>query len=202
MQEWFPNAKFGIFIHWGIYAVEGTSESWAIFSKERTYDAYMNQWHGFTAARYDPRAWAELFRRVGIAAKRDAESREQRKKHKLAEHRQNGHQSSRQASVCSLNGFSPKRMGFLRSRIRGFLRTLCGLDLHLCFLSRFFASLRLGGEAGSFHHEDAQAQRSAKNFQGRPYASVSRNSSPIFQTSPAPSVINKSPSRNFSSRIL
>ena len=50
MQSWFPDAKLGIFIHWGIYAVEGTAESWAIFSKERTYDSYMNQRHGFTAA--------------------------------------------------------------------------------------------------------------------------------------------------------
>jgi alpha-L-fucosidase len=65
MQSWFPNAKLGIFIHWGIYAVEGTSESWAIFSKERSYDAYMNQRHGLTAAKYDPRAWAELFKRAG-----------------------------------------------------------------------------------------------------------------------------------------
>ena len=65
MQSWFPDAKLGVFIHWGIYAVEGTSESWAIFSKERSYDAYMNQRHGFTDANYDPRAWAELFRRAG-----------------------------------------------------------------------------------------------------------------------------------------
>ena len=65
MQSWFPDAKLGIFIHWGIYAVEGTAESWAIFSKERTYDSYMNQRHGFAAAKYDPRAWADLFKRAG-----------------------------------------------------------------------------------------------------------------------------------------
>src|SRR5438034_2128935 len=49
----------------------------------------------------------------------------------MDKHRQKGYQSSRQASVCSLNGFSPNRMAFLRSRIRGFLRTPRGLDLHL-----------------------------------------------------------------------
>src|SRR5258707_4502047 len=65
MQSWFPDAKLGIFIHWGIYAVEGTAESWAIFNNEVPYDAYMNQRHGFTAANYDPNAWAELFQRVG-----------------------------------------------------------------------------------------------------------------------------------------
>lgn len=26
-MEWFAQAKFGVFIHWGIYAVKGVSES-------------------------------------------------------------------------------------------------------------------------------------------------------------------------------
>lgn len=28
-MEWFSQAKLGIFIHWGIYAVNGVSESWS-----------------------------------------------------------------------------------------------------------------------------------------------------------------------------
>ena len=28
-MEWFGDAKLGIFIHWGIYAVKGVSESWS-----------------------------------------------------------------------------------------------------------------------------------------------------------------------------
>lgn len=28
MQDWFRNAKLGIFIHYGIYAVGDVSESW------------------------------------------------------------------------------------------------------------------------------------------------------------------------------
>ncbi len=31
-MQWFEEAKLGIFIHWGIYAVNGTSESWAFFN--------------------------------------------------------------------------------------------------------------------------------------------------------------------------
>jgi hypothetical protein len=31
--EWFADAKLGIFIHWGMYAVDGTSESWAFHNK-------------------------------------------------------------------------------------------------------------------------------------------------------------------------
>ena len=30
-MQWFADAKLGIFIHWGIYAVDGTSESWAFY---------------------------------------------------------------------------------------------------------------------------------------------------------------------------
>ena len=31
-MEWFSEAKLGIFIHWGIYAVNGVSESWSFFN--------------------------------------------------------------------------------------------------------------------------------------------------------------------------
>lgn len=64
-MQWFADAKLGIFIHWGIYAVNDTSESWSFFNGETTHDQYMAQRKGFTAADYDPRAWAELIRRSG-----------------------------------------------------------------------------------------------------------------------------------------
>jgi len=31
-MRWFADAKLGIFIHWGIYAVDGVDESWAFFN--------------------------------------------------------------------------------------------------------------------------------------------------------------------------
>ncbi|WP_326614249.1 alpha-L-fucosidase [Streptomyces scopuliridis] len=65
MQPWFPDAKFGIFIHWGIYAVDGVQESWSFFEGDVPHDQYMAQLDGFTAARYNPREWAELFARAG-----------------------------------------------------------------------------------------------------------------------------------------
>jgi len=64
-MEWFADAKLGIFIHWGIYAVDGTAESWAFFNNEVTYEDYMKQADGFTASKYDPQAWASLFREAG-----------------------------------------------------------------------------------------------------------------------------------------
>ncbi|WP_034263588.1 alpha-L-fucosidase [Actinospica robiniae] len=65
LQPWFSDAKFGIFIHYGIYAVDGVAESWSMFTGEVPREQYMKQLAGFTAANYDPEAWAELFARVG-----------------------------------------------------------------------------------------------------------------------------------------
>ena len=36
-MEWFSQAKLGIFIHWGIYAVNGVSESWSFFNNYLPY---------------------------------------------------------------------------------------------------------------------------------------------------------------------
>ncbi|WP_025225784.1 alpha-L-fucosidase [Fimbriimonas ginsengisoli] len=65
MQPWFPDAKLGIFIHYGIYAVKGIPESWSFFNGQIGYDDYMSQLDGFTASKYDPEAWADLFERAG-----------------------------------------------------------------------------------------------------------------------------------------
>lgn len=64
-MNWFNNAKFGIFMHWGIYAVKGVTESWSFYSGEIEYDDYMNQLNGFTAKNYNPEKWAELFEKSG-----------------------------------------------------------------------------------------------------------------------------------------
>ena len=54
-MEWFGKAKLGIFIHWGIYAVRGVSESWSFYNEQLPYDVYMLQQKGFTASRWNPR---------------------------------------------------------------------------------------------------------------------------------------------------
>jgi alpha-L-fucosidase len=65
MQDWFLDAKLGIFIHYGIYAVKGIDESWALFNGKISHADYMAQCDGFTASKYDPEKWAELFERAG-----------------------------------------------------------------------------------------------------------------------------------------
>ncbi|GAB3453737.1 alpha-L-fucosidase [Massilia terrae] len=75
---WFAGAKFGIFLHWGVYAVPAYHNEWY---EKHMYDRDL-AWHTehfglpekfgykdfipqFTAEKFDPDAWAELFRRAG-----------------------------------------------------------------------------------------------------------------------------------------
>ena len=64
-MEWFAHAKLGIFIHWGIYSKGIMSESWPIFNGYVSVEDYMKQATDFTAAKYDPAAWADLIRESG-----------------------------------------------------------------------------------------------------------------------------------------
>tara|TARA_R110000868_G_scaffold82265_2_gene232369 strand:- start:13842 stop:15167 length:1326 start_codon:yes stop_codon:yes gene_type:complete len=62
---WFKDAKLGIFIHWGIYAVNGIDESWSFYNNYISYDDYMRQLDGFTAKNYNPQYWAKLIKESG-----------------------------------------------------------------------------------------------------------------------------------------
>ncbi|UKB85818.1 alpha-L-fucosidase [Chryseobacterium sp. MEBOG06] len=64
-MEWFKNAKLGIFIHWGIYSVNGISESWSFFNNYINHDNYMKQLNGFSASKYQPEQWVNLIKESG-----------------------------------------------------------------------------------------------------------------------------------------
>ena len=64
-MEWFEDAKLGVFIHWGIYAVNGISESWAFFNNYINHDNYMHQLDGFTASHYNAEEWVGLIKKSG-----------------------------------------------------------------------------------------------------------------------------------------
>ena len=63
--EWFKDAKFGIFIHWGIFSVNGDGASWPVFNKKVSKEDYMKQAEKFTAEKYNPKEWAKLFKEAG-----------------------------------------------------------------------------------------------------------------------------------------
>lgn len=64
-MQWFADAKLGIFIHWGIYAVDGIDESWSFYNGYISYNDYMKQLKGFTAEKYKPEEWAKLIKESG-----------------------------------------------------------------------------------------------------------------------------------------
>jgi len=87
MPEWFADAKFGVFMHWGVYSVPAwgvhgeyaewywqhisenkADNAWRQFHN-KTYGAdfdYMDFAPQFTAELFDAAQWADLFARAGI----------------------------------------------------------------------------------------------------------------------------------------
>ena len=76
--EWFQDAKFGIFIHWGVYSVPAAGSEWY---PKHMYNglakAHREKWGRqsqfgykdfipmFKAEKFNPQEWAELFREAG-----------------------------------------------------------------------------------------------------------------------------------------
>ena len=63
--QWFTEARFGMFIHWGLYAIPGRGEWYMSEAKipAEQYERYMQE---FTTKAYDPRDWARRAKRAGM----------------------------------------------------------------------------------------------------------------------------------------
>lgn len=69
-MQWFKDAKFGMFIHWGIYAVPGQGE-WYWYNShltEKKYFRYAYPQNGdyFDASKYDPAKWVQVAKDAGM----------------------------------------------------------------------------------------------------------------------------------------
>ena len=71
--KWFREARFGMFIHWGVYAVPaGTWQGrrvgaeWIMNTGKIPVADYRALATNFTAAKYDPQAWAQLAEDAGV----------------------------------------------------------------------------------------------------------------------------------------
>ena len=78
IPQWFKDAKFGIFIHWGVYSVPAAGSEWY---PKHMYNGlaktHRDKWGSqskfgykdfiplFKAEKFDANAWAELFRKAG-----------------------------------------------------------------------------------------------------------------------------------------
>ena len=63
--DWFTDARFGMFIHWGIYAIPARGE-WIRSREQIPDDIYRAYAKEFDPVDYNPRAWARLARRAGM----------------------------------------------------------------------------------------------------------------------------------------
>lgn len=80
--KWYQDAKFGLFIHWGAYSVPAFGSEWyprKMYEKGTPEFAHHVATYGpqaefgykdfiprFKAERFDPTAWADLFKRAGV----------------------------------------------------------------------------------------------------------------------------------------
>ncbi|NTS41379.1 alpha-L-fucosidase [Flavisolibacter sp. BT320] len=64
-MQWFADAKLGIFVHYGIYAVKGVDESWSFYNNKISHRDYMQQMSGFTARQYNPEKITDLIKESG-----------------------------------------------------------------------------------------------------------------------------------------
>jgi alpha-L-fucosidase len=63
--EWFREARFGMFIHWGIYAIPARGE-WVRSQERMTIEDYQPFFEEFNPVNYDPQKWARLAKEAGM----------------------------------------------------------------------------------------------------------------------------------------
>lgn len=64
-MEWFTHARFGMFIHWGLYAIPARGE-WVRSTEEIPKEDYMKYFEEFDPQDCDPRVWAKAAREAGM----------------------------------------------------------------------------------------------------------------------------------------
>ena len=63
--EWFTHARFGMFIHWGIYSIPAQGE-WIIYQKDLNMADYERYAAEFNPVDFDPGSWADLAKDAGM----------------------------------------------------------------------------------------------------------------------------------------
>src|SRR5437762_10036884 len=64
-RTWFQDAKFGMFIHWGVYSVLGDGE-WIMETRPINRTDYAKLPSFFNPIKYDPAAWVALAKTAGM----------------------------------------------------------------------------------------------------------------------------------------
>lgn len=64
-MEWYTEARFGMFLHWGLYAIPARGEWMRSFEKV-TNEAYQPYFDEFNPVDYNPREWARMAKEAGM----------------------------------------------------------------------------------------------------------------------------------------
>jgi len=64
-RQWFEDAKFGLFIHWGVYSVLGDGE-WVMNQQQIPIKTYEKIPGFFNPTEFDPKAWVQMAKSAGM----------------------------------------------------------------------------------------------------------------------------------------
>ena len=64
-MKWFVNDRFGMFIHWGLYAIPSRGE-WVRSTERISNEEYEPFFEEFNPIDYDPKAWAKAAKEAGM----------------------------------------------------------------------------------------------------------------------------------------
>jgi len=64
-MQWWANSRFGMFIHWGLYALPARHE-WIKNMEYASNEAYQKYFDNFDPDQYDPKAWAKKAKAAGM----------------------------------------------------------------------------------------------------------------------------------------
>ncbi|HEY7182384.1 MAG TPA: alpha-L-fucosidase [Blastocatellia bacterium] len=64
-RKWFQDARFGLFIHWGVYSVLGDGE-WVMNNRKMPIGEYENLPAQFNPTEFDPAEWVALAKAAGM----------------------------------------------------------------------------------------------------------------------------------------
>ena len=64
-MEWYTQARFGMFLHWGLYSIPARGE-WMRSFEKLTDEEYGKYFEEFNPVDYDPKKWAKLAKKAGM----------------------------------------------------------------------------------------------------------------------------------------
>lgn len=63
--RWFMNDRFGMFIHWGLYAIPARGE-WVLSNEKMEMEHYKKYFDKFNPVEFDPKKWARTAKKAGM----------------------------------------------------------------------------------------------------------------------------------------